>query len=137
MKYYKDGVSGEVFSYSDGGSQDHLIGDKVLMTALEVEAHINPPKTQEQLLQEMEDGVQNLLDTEAQSLGYDNIVSACSYMGSLNFGAEAQSFLDWRDACWSYCYTQLGYTQLLDTDINYRTLPTTEELLLELPTRVI
>ena len=47
MKYYKQ--NNEVFAYELDGSQDHLIGDKVLMTAEEVEAHINPPKTPEQL----------------------------------------------------------------------------------------
>lgn len=47
MKYYKQG--NEVFAYEEDGSQDHLIGDKVLMTLEEVEVHKNPPKTAEQL----------------------------------------------------------------------------------------
>lgn len=42
MKYYKDN-NGNVFAYELDGSQDHLIGDKVAMTAEEVEAHLNPP----------------------------------------------------------------------------------------------
>lgn len=50
MKYYK--LNDEVYAYELDGSQDHLIGDKVAMTAEEVEAHINPPKTVEQLEQE-------------------------------------------------------------------------------------
>ena len=41
MKYYKQ--NNEAFAYEFDGSQDHLIGDKVAMTAEEVEAHINPP----------------------------------------------------------------------------------------------
>lgn len=40
MKYYKQ--NDEVFAYELDGSQDHLIGDKVLMTTEEIEAHINP-----------------------------------------------------------------------------------------------
>jgi len=40
MKHYKD-TNGNVFAYEDNGSQDYLIGDKVAMTVLEVEAHIN------------------------------------------------------------------------------------------------
>lgn len=48
MKYYKDN-KGNVCAYEEDGSQDHLIGDKVAMTAEEVEAHINPPKTTDQL----------------------------------------------------------------------------------------
>lgn len=47
MKYYK--LNSEVFAYELDGSQDHLIGDKVLMTAEEVELHINPPKTEAQI----------------------------------------------------------------------------------------
>lgn len=43
-KFYKDN-DGEVYEYESDGSQDHLIGDKVAMTAAEIEAHINPPKT--------------------------------------------------------------------------------------------
>ena len=47
MKYYKE--NNEVFAYEDDGSQDYLIGDKVLMTAEEIELHINPPKTEAQI----------------------------------------------------------------------------------------
>ena len=50
MKYYKK--NNEVFAYELDGSQDHLIGDNVLMTVEEVELHINPPKTEEQILKE-------------------------------------------------------------------------------------
>ena len=50
MKYYK--LNNEVFAYENDGSQDHLIGNKVPMTADEVEAHINPPKTEAMILAE-------------------------------------------------------------------------------------
>lgn len=48
MKYYKDN-QGNVFAYELDGSQDYLIRDKVKMTDKEVQLHLNPPKTQEQL----------------------------------------------------------------------------------------
>ena len=51
MKYYK--YNSEVYAYELDGSQDHLIGDKVAMTVAEIETHINPPKTAEQLQQEV------------------------------------------------------------------------------------
>lgn len=51
MKYYKD-KNNQVFAYEEDGSQDHLIGDKVPMTSEEVEAHINPPKTEAKILAE-------------------------------------------------------------------------------------
>lgn len=51
MKHYID-TKGNVYAYEEDGSQDHLIGDKVAMTAEEVDAHINPAKTAEQLAQD-------------------------------------------------------------------------------------
>ena len=50
MKYYKQ--NNEVYAYELDGSQDHLIGDKVAMTAEEVELHINPIPTEAQILAE-------------------------------------------------------------------------------------
>lgn len=76
--------------------------------------------------------VQKILDDGAKEKGYDSIISACSYMGSTNFGAEAQSFLDWRDAVWTYVYQA-------ESDIKNgdRSEPTIEEFLNELPTRIL
>lgn len=51
MKYYKN-KNNEVYAYEDDGTQDHLIGSKTLMTAEEVDTHINPPKTEAQILAE-------------------------------------------------------------------------------------
>ena len=51
MKYYKD-TKNHVYAYEEDGTQDHLIGDKVAMTDEEVEAHINPPKTEAMILAE-------------------------------------------------------------------------------------
>lgn len=63
MKYYKQ--NNEVFAYEEDGSQDHLIGDKVLMTADEVEAYINPPKTPKQILTEQRaEALKYLADTD-------------------------------------------------------------------------
>ena len=60
MKYYKQ--NNEVFAYEEDGSQDHLIGDKVLMTSEEVEAHINPPKTEEKIQAEFRAERDNLIN---------------------------------------------------------------------------
>jgi len=51
MKYYKS-ESGEVFAYDDVQVAMGLVGDKLLMTPEEVEAHTNPTKTEEQLREE-------------------------------------------------------------------------------------
>lgn len=70
MKHYID-KKGQIFAYEADGSQDHLIGDKVAMTAEEVDAHINPPKTAEQLAQEA-----SILRDQAMLTGID-------YQGSM------------------------------------------------------
>lgn len=54
--------------------------------------------------------VQNLLDSTAQTRNYDNILSACTYVGSpvAKFSAEGAACRDWRDAVWSKCYDVLA-----------------------------
>ena len=53
--------------------------------------------------------VQAYLDAECQKLGYDNGFACASYATSTvpKFRAEAQAYIAWRDAVWSYCYAQL------------------------------
>lgn len=60
MKYYKDNQN-NIFAYELNGSQDYLIGDKVAMTAEEVEAHINPPMPIEQKQEQFRAERNNLL----------------------------------------------------------------------------
>lgn len=74
--------------------------------------------------------VQNVLDTEAQKLGYDNCLSVCSYIdtGVQKFDDEGKSFRAWRSAVWAK-----GYEILDDVLSGKREIPTEEELLAELP----
>ncbi len=57
--------------------------------------------------------VQFMLDSTAQSHGYDNILSLCTYATSTvaKFKAEGQAGIDWRDAVWNACYTILSQVQ--------------------------
>lgn len=49
MKYYKDNLN-KVYAFEDDGSQDIYINiDFILMTSIEVELHINPPKQPDQI----------------------------------------------------------------------------------------
>lgn len=78
-----------------------------------------------------EAAVQAHLDSAAEAVGYDNILSACSYAGYANpFQAEGQSFLVWRGAVWQYCYAQVAAIQA-----QQRAQPTVAELIAELPVR--
>ena len=73
---------------------------------------------------QVEQVLQEAIDTEAKARGYDNIVSATSYAGYVNvFQAEAIALGEWRSAIWAYCYTELAAIQA-----GTRTMPATVEL---------
>ena len=73
-----------------------------------------PMKTEEQIQQELaeqrfkdiQNAVQNLLDSKAREKNYDNGFAIASYALSTNdiFRSEAGRFIAWRDAVWSKCY---------------------------------
>lgn len=79
------------------------------------------------------DAVQAQLDAEAQSHGYDGVLSAASYAAVAGpFQAEGVSFAAWRSACWAHCYAVLA-----DVQAQTRPQPTVADLLAELPARVL
>lgn len=94
------------------------------------------PKSPEQIEQaisaRLTTAVQAHLDAEAQLKGYDNILSACSYASVVNpFQQEAISFLNWRSACWEYCYQLLA-----DIKAGTKAIPTSKDLISSLPARI-
>lgn len=76
------------------------------------------------------EAVQQRLDTVARSLGYDSILSACSYASSSvpQFQAEGQAATAWRDATWAAVAHIFA-----DVASGARVEPTVPELLAELP----
>lgn len=73
--------------------------------------------------------VDAILNSTAQSKGYDNIVSACSYSAAQNpFQIESTRFVVWRGEVWAACYVILA-----DVQAGVRGIPTIDELLSELP----
>jgi hypothetical protein len=80
--------------------------------------------------QNLENAVQNRLDSFAKTRGYDNCLSCCSYATSTNttFQQEAQYCVQARDTHWS---TYNAIMQQVDS--NQRVLPSTEQLLSEMP----
>jgi hypothetical protein len=74
--------------------------------------------------------VQDRLDAFAQTRGYDNILSACTYVASAvpKFATEGQDAVDARDVAWMTCYQILGAVLA-----GSRPVPTVAEVLAELP----
>ena len=74
--------------------------------------------------------VQEMLDNQAKSLGYDNIFTASTYVASSipKFQTESVALVAWRDQVWVSCYAIL-----VDVLAGIRLIPTVDELLAELP----
>ncbi|MCW8932177.1 MAG: hypothetical protein OQL19_18330 [Gammaproteobacteria bacterium] len=84
----------------------------------------------EQSKAEINNAIQNLLDTTAQSLRYDNMMSVRSYAGYVNpFQEEAQTLAVWASECWVVA----GQIEA-DVIAGTRPMPTVDEVLSELPT---
>ena len=82
-----------------------------------------------------ESAAQNLLDTTAQSHGYDSINTVVSYADEpavLKFQNDGIAFRAWRSKVWVYAYEQLAMAQA-----GTRTIPTVDAFLSELPEVVL
>lgn len=87
-------------------------------------------KEDHEIIAELTSAVQSHLDATAQERNYDNILSLCTYASSDNpkFRAEGLAGVAWRDACWAKCYEVLAACRA-----ETRTIPSSEELIAELP----
>ena len=60
---------------------------------------------EKELIEKATAQVQSMLDTEAQSRGYDDMNSIGKYLGYDNlFRAECEALGAWTSACWAKCY---------------------------------
>ena len=94
-----------------------------------VEIPVHVP-TAEEIQQQLTAAVQRHMDTTVQTRGYDNILSACSYVntGIERFDIEGSACRDWRSTVWDKCYAILA-----EVKAGTREIPTEEELISELP----
>lgn len=88
------------------------------------------PLTETEIIAYLTRAIQAKLDFEARTHNYDGILSLCSYATSLDpvFKAEGQAGVEWRDACW-----RISYQVMAEVKAGTRPMPTSEELLAELP----
>lgn len=131
MKYYKHPETGEVFAYeNEQERQECGAPELVEMMPEEIDAHLNPQPTAEQIIAQYTAAVQKRLDDFARTRGYDNILSAATYATSTNpkFAVEGQYAVEARDATWAKCYEVLA-----EVEAGTRPMPTLEELMAELP----
>ena len=131
MKYYKHPETGEVFAYeNEQERQEWGAPELVEMTPEEIDAHLNPPPTAEQIMSRMEARVQFWLDEQARALGYDDIKSAVTYAEEPavpKFQQEGQAMRRLRSLAWARCYEILSAVQA-----GQRSIPTEAELIAEL-----
>lgn len=86
--------------------------------------------TPEEIKKQLEQLVQDWLDSEAQKLNYDNLDSTAKYLFCDDpvFKTEAIAFSKWAGRVWRKCY------QIVDEVVaGTREIPTTEQLFAELP----
>lgn len=66
--------------------------------------------TTEELIKQIQDHIQNMLDSLAREKNYDNGFTLASYAESTipQFKEEAFKFIEYRDKCWTKCYEWLN-----------------------------
>jgi len=74
--------------------------------------------------------IQSCVDAKAQERGYDGGQTIATYVASTvpSWAAEAQAFVEWRDAVWVYAYTELA-----KVENGEREAPTPGEFCREMP----
>ena len=123
------------FTIDDVAQFKSVNGKNVALSAEERQAIVDewnanetPRKTA--MLDALAKAVQARLDTAARRMGYDDLVSAISYRNDSNlaWAAEASALFTWRSSTW------LAYFAIeADVKNSIRPMPTTEQMLLELP----
>ena len=114
--------------------QEAMTGNYRVIDGQHTYSPLPEPSIEEQravMQKQLTDAVQKHMDAVAQSLGYDNLLSAVTYAEESavpKFQAEGIAFRSWRSQVWDYCYAQLAAVLS-----EVREAPEAEELIAELP----
>ena len=144
MKYYIDTQDNSIWAFKDSVDPFEFPNSPTTLQLIEETRPsldhqyengqwVLPTLTNEQLLNNLIDGVQNFLDSKAREKQYDDIKSAAlraAYPGP--FQQEGIAYASWMDQCWYHCYQVKA-----EVENNTRSVPTLEELIAEFPTLVL
>ena len=92
---------------------------------------LKPELTYEEKVEAYRSAVGGHIDSQAQSLGYDNVATAVTYADEPavpKFQQEGLALRAWRSQVWASCYSILA-----DVEAGNRPEPTLEDLIAELP----
>lgn len=135
IKHIYPNIKDSEFSLRDDGFGPYIHSwsyGQQAPTQSEVDSAL-PVVTFQSLTKQFDSAVEAYLHAEAVSHGYTNIERACMYAPVPNpYEAESRSFVEWVGSVWAYCYQELQKVQA-----GTRPVPTVEQILSELPTRVI
>jgi len=72
------------------------------------------------IIRQASEYVRTLIEDKPKERQYDSVTTICTYVNSSNllWQAEAQAFIDWRDAVLAYAYSQMAGNISLETFIN-------------------
>ena len=110
MRYFKD-TMGQVHGYDETIPAFEPYIEKAIENKWkEVTGSYPPSETKAQAQTRLSPSITSAINDTAHQWGYDDIVSAISYITSTNpqYVAEAQALLKWRDQVWAWATTALN-----------------------------
>ena len=110
MRYFKD-TTGQVHGYDETiAAFEPYIEKAIENNWKEVTGSYPLAETKEQAQNRLSPSITSAINDEAHQWGYDDIVSAVSYITSTNpqYVAEAKALLKWRDEVWSWAIPALN-----------------------------
>ena len=109
MRYFKD-TAGNVHGYDETIAAFEPYIEKAIENNWEEVTGSYPlAETKEQAQNRLSPSITSAINDEAHQWGYDDIVSAVSYLTSTNpqYVAEAKALLAWRDKVWAWAIPAL------------------------------
>lgn len=111
MKYYKNPTNQQVFGYDETNpAQQTLITQAIANGWTDITGSWPPAETLAQTQSRLSGVLTSAINEGAQSWGYDDIVSAVSYVTSTvpQYVADANALTKWRDEVWAWAIPALN-----------------------------